>query len=131
VRPVSVELNHTIVACRDQARSAEFLTEILGLPAATRFGRFLVVATDNGVSLDFAETDGDIATQHYAFLIGEDEFDLIFGRITERGIAHWADPGRSRPEEINRNYGGRGVYFADPDGHLMEIITRPYGGGTS
>jgi catechol 2,3-dioxygenase-like lactoylglutathione lyase family enzyme len=89
------------------------------------------VATDNGVSLDFAETDGDIATQHYAFLIGEDEFDAIFGRITGRGIEHWADPGRTRPQEINRNDGGRGVYFADPDGHLMEIITRPYGGGTS
>jgi catechol 2,3-dioxygenase-like lactoylglutathione lyase family enzyme len=125
---VSVELNHTIVACRDQQRSASFLTEILGLAAATRFGRFLVVGTDNGVSLDYAETDREIATQHYAFLIGEDDFDAIFGRITGRHIEHWADPGRTRPGEINHNDGGRGVYFADPDGHLMEIITRPYGG---
>ncbi|HYS30774.1 MAG TPA: VOC family protein [Streptosporangiaceae bacterium] len=128
---VSVELNHTIVACRDQHRSAAFLAEILGLPAATRFGRFLVVATDNGVSLDFAETDAEIATQHYAFLTGEDEFDVIFGRITERDVPYWADPGRTRPGETNSNDGGRGVYFADPDGHVMEIITRPYGSGNS
>jgi catechol 2,3-dioxygenase-like lactoylglutathione lyase family enzyme len=125
---MSVQLNHTIVACRDQQRSASFLTEILGLPAATKFGHFLVVDTDNGVSLDYAETDREITTQHYAFLIGEDDFDAIFGRITERQIQHWADPGQTRPGEINHNDGGRGVYFADPDGHLMEIITRPYGG---
>jgi len=125
---MSVQLNHTIVACRDQRRSASFLTEILGLAPASRFGRFLVVETDNGVSLDYSETGGDIRSQHYAFLIGEEDFDLIFGRITERGIAYWADPGRTRPGEINHNDGGRGVYFADPDGHLMEIITRPYGG---
>ena len=128
---MAVELNHTIVACRDQQRSAEFLTGILGLPAPQRYGRFLVVATDNSVSLDFAETDDAIATQHYAFLIGDEEFDTIFGRITDRGVAYWADPGRTRPGEINRRDGGRGVYFADPDGHLMEIITRPYGSGTS
>jgi catechol 2,3-dioxygenase-like lactoylglutathione lyase family enzyme len=128
---MSVELNHTIVECRDRQRSAAFLTEILGLPAATRFGRFLVVTTDNGVSLDFAETDAAITTQHYAFLTGEDEFDVIFGRITRRGIQYWADPGRSRAAEINHNDGGRGVYFADPDGHLMEVITRPYGAGSS
>ncbi len=125
---MSVQLNHTIVACRDQALSASFLTEILGLPAATRYGRFLVVGTDNGVSLDYAETDREITTQHYAFLIGEDDFDSIFGQITARNVRHWADPGRTRPGEINHNDGGRGVYFEDPDGHLMEIITRPYGG---
>jgi catechol 2,3-dioxygenase-like lactoylglutathione lyase family enzyme len=125
---MSVQLNHTIVACRDQRRSASFLTEILGLAPASRFGRFLVVETDNGVSLDYAETDGDITAQHYAFLIGEGDFDTIFGRITERGIMYWADPGRTRPGEINHNDGGRGVYFGDPDGHVMEIITRPYGG---
>lgn len=126
---MSVQLNHTIVACRDQQRSAEFLTGILGLAPATRFGQFLVVETDNGVSLDFAETDSEITTQHYAFLISEDDFDVIFGRITAQGVPHWADPGRSLPGAINRNDGGRGVYFADPDDHLMEVITRPYGSG--
>ena len=127
---MSVELNHTIVACRDQHRSAAFLTEILGLPAPVRFGHFLVVATDNGVSLDYSETEGEITTQHYAFLIGEDDFDEIFARISERDVPYWADPGRARPGVINRNDGGRGVYFADPDGHLMEILTRPYGSGS-
>jgi catechol 2,3-dioxygenase-like lactoylglutathione lyase family enzyme len=124
---VTVELNHTIVWCRDQQRSAAFLTEILGRPPATRFGPFLVVEVDNGISLDFHEIDGEIASQHYAFLIGEDDFDDIFGRIVDRELEHWADPGRTQPGSINRHDGGRGVYFEDPDGHLLEIITRPYG----
>lgn len=123
------QLNHTIVACRDQQRSAAFLSEVLGLPAPTRFGPFLVVEAANGVSLDFHDADGDIAPQHYAFLVTEAEFDEIFGRIRDRGLPYWADPGRRRAGEINRNDGGRGVYFPDPDGHLLEIITRPYGSG--
>jgi catechol 2,3-dioxygenase-like lactoylglutathione lyase family enzyme len=126
---MSVQLNHTIVWCRDQRRSAAFLTEILGRPTATRFGPFLVVEVDNGASLDFHEIDGEIARQHYAFLVGEDDFDDIFGRIRQRGLQYWADPGRTQADEINRNDGGRGVYFEDPDGHLLEILTRPYGSG--
>ena len=127
---MTVQLNHTIVACRDQDRSAAFLAEVLGLPPATTFGPFHVVEVDNGVSLDFLATDGDITAQHYAFLIGEDDFDEIFGRILERGLAHWADPHRTQPSAINHHDGGRGVYFEDPDGHLLEIITRPYGSGS-
>jgi catechol 2,3-dioxygenase-like lactoylglutathione lyase family enzyme len=123
-----VRLNHTIVWCRDQNVSATFLTEILGLAPAVRFGPFLLVEVANGVSLDYHEIDGDIAGQHYAFLIDEDDFDEIFGRITARGLDYWADPMQSRPGTVNRNDGGRGVYFADPDGHLLEVITRPYGG---
>lgn len=126
---MSIRLNHTIVWCRDQRRSATFLAEMLGLPAATRFGPFLVVELANGVSLDFYERAGDVAPQHYAFLIDEEEFDRVYGRIRERGLPHWADPGKSRAGEINRNDGGRGVYFEDPDGHFLEVITRPYGSG--
>jgi catechol 2,3-dioxygenase-like lactoylglutathione lyase family enzyme len=126
---MSVQLNHTIVRCRDQQKSATFLAEILGRPAPSRFGPFLVVAVDNGVSLDFHDAEGEIAPEHYAFLIGEDDFDDIFGRIRARGLEYWADPFQTRPNEINRNDGGRGVYFKDPDGHLLEIITRPYGSG--
>jgi catechol 2,3-dioxygenase-like lactoylglutathione lyase family enzyme len=126
---MSVQLNHTIVWCSDKQRSAAFLTDVLGLPDAVRFGPFLVVEMANGCSLDFHSTDDDIALQHYAFLISEAEFDQIFGRIKERGLDYWADPGRTRAREINRNDGGRGVYFPDPDGHLLEIITRPYGSG--
>ena len=91
-----MQLNHTIVSCRDQQRSAAFLTGILGLPPATRFGHFLVVEADNGVSLDFAETSRDIESQHYAFLVSEDEFDAAFGRIREQDLPYWADPGRTR-----------------------------------
>jgi catechol 2,3-dioxygenase-like lactoylglutathione lyase family enzyme len=125
---VSVELNHTIVWCRDQQKSAAFLAEILGRPSPVRFGPFLV-KVDNGVSLDFYEVDGEIASQHYAFLIGEEDFDRIFGRIRDGGVKYWADPGQEKAGQINHNDGGRGVYFEDPDGHLLEVITRPYGSG--
>jgi catechol 2,3-dioxygenase-like lactoylglutathione lyase family enzyme len=124
-----VQLNHTIVWCRDKKVSAEFLTEVLGLPAARPFGPFMVVEVANGVSLDFHDTDQKVASQHYAFLITEEEFDAIFGRISARGLEYWADPMLSRPSTINHNHGGRGVYFKDPDGHILEVITRPYESG--
>jgi catechol 2,3-dioxygenase-like lactoylglutathione lyase family enzyme len=126
---MSIELNHTIVWCRDKAAASRYVSEILGRAAPRRFGPFLVIALDNGVSLDFHDAEGEIAPQHYAFLISETEFDEIFGRIQARGVAHWADPARRRPGEINHNDGGRGVYFEGPDGHFLEVITRPYGSG--
>jgi len=126
---MSIKLNHTIVWARDKRRSAAFLAQLFGLPPPVPFGPFLVVELANGVSLDFHDSDGDDARQHYAFLVGEDEFDQVFDRLRAQGRAYWADPGRSRAGAINRNDGGRGVYFEDPDGHLLEIIMRPYGGG--
>jgi catechol 2,3-dioxygenase-like lactoylglutathione lyase family enzyme len=90
---------------------------------------FLVVDLDNGVSLDFSENGGNFSVQHYAFLVSEQEFDGIFGRIRAMGLDYWADPARTRLGEINHNDGGRGVYFLDPDGHVLEAITRPYGSG--
>ena len=127
-----VALNHTIVAARDAEESATFLSEIMGLPAPERLYHFVMVETSNGVSLDYASVQpgDDVVTQHYAFLVSEDEFDEIFGRVLARGLDHWADPGRSLPGEINHHDGGRGVYFPDPSGHLLEIITRPYGSGS-
>ena len=126
-----VQLNHTIVHAKDKHESARFLVEILGLPAATSFGPFLVVQVANDVSLDFAGTDhGPVHPQHYAFLVGEADFDEIFGRIKERALPYWADPFHRRPGEINHNDGGRGVYWDDPNGHTLEIITRPYGSGS-
>ena len=127
---MAAQFNHTIVWSSDQAKSALFLAEMLGRPAPTRFGHFDVVKLDNGVSLDFANAEGSIRPQHYAFLISEADFDAVLGRIHKRGIDHWADPMRRRLGEINHNDGGRGVYFPDPDGHSLEVITRPYGGGT-
>lgn len=126
---MSVQLNHTIIYCRNQKKSAKFLHEILGLPAPTRFGPFHVVAMSNGVSLDFYETGEEIHSQHYAFLVGEKEFDAAFARIKERGLQYWADPAKSRAGKINHRDGGRGLYFEDPDGHFLEILTRPYGSG--
>jgi catechol 2,3-dioxygenase-like lactoylglutathione lyase family enzyme len=122
-------LNHTIVRARDKQESAAFLTDILGLPPPTTYGPFLVVQVDNEVSLDFADDHGPVHPQHYAFLVDESDFDDIFGRIKERGLTYWADPFRRRPGELNTNDGGRGVYWEDPDGHMLEIITRPYGSG--
>ena len=124
-------LNHTIVWCRDKKVSARYLTEVLGLEEAKPFGPFMVVEMANGVSLDFHDIAGErseIASQHYAFLVSEEEFDQIFGRISGRQ-QYWADPGQHQAGEINHHDGGRGVYFEDPDGHLLEIITRPYGSG--
>jgi catechol 2,3-dioxygenase-like lactoylglutathione lyase family enzyme len=128
---MSVQLNHTIVWCRDKHRSATFLVELLGLPPPTPFGPMLVVALDNGVSLDFYAEDGTISSQHYAFLMSEAEFDAVFARIRDRKLPYWADPGKQRPAETYRHNGGRGLYFDDPDGHLLEIMTRPYGSDPS
>jgi catechol 2,3-dioxygenase-like lactoylglutathione lyase family enzyme len=126
---MGAELNHTIVWCSDKARSAAFLTDILGLPPARTFLHFLVVDLDNKVSMDFYEKEGPVSVQHYAFLVGDSEFDAAFARIQARAMIYWVDPARSKPGEINNHYGGRGLYFEDPDGHLLEIITRPYGDG--
>ncbi len=125
---MSVQLNHTIVWCRDNKEASAFFAHILGRPAPKPFMHFMVVDLDNGVSLDFMGKEGEVARQHYAFLISEAEFDGAFARIKEQQLTYWADPGRSQPNVINTHYGGRGLYFQDPNGHLLEIITRPYGG---
>ncbi len=123
------QLNHTIVWCRDKMQSSAFLADMLGLPPPVPFMHFMVVALDNDVSLDFMEKTGDVALQHYAFLIDESDFDAVFSRVRAQGLTYWADPGRSRPNEINRRDDGRGFYFEDPNGHLLEVLTRPYGSG--
>lgn len=75
------------------------------------------------------DREGEIPVQHYAFLVSEAEFDQIFGRVKDRGLSYWADPERNREGEINTRDGGRGFYFKDPSGHMLEVITRPYGSG--
>ncbi len=125
-----VQLNHTIVHAKDKVVSANFLADMPGLPKPRPFGPFMVVETANGVSLDFiAAEDHEIIVEHYAFLVSESEFDDIFGRIKGRGLAYYADPARRQRDQINRHDGGRGVYWEDPNGHVLEIITRPYGSG--
>jgi catechol 2,3-dioxygenase-like lactoylglutathione lyase family enzyme len=124
---MSVEFNHTIVWSRDSRASASFLARMLGLPDAKKWGPFQVVTTANGVNVDFMDKEGEIRMQHYAFLVSEPEFDQIFSRLKEQGLTHWADPARTKAGEINHHDGGRGVYFQDPSGHLLEVITRAYG----
>ena len=126
---MSINFNHTIVYAHDSEASATFLAEILGLPAPKKWGPFQVVTTDNGANIDFMDADGEITSQHYAFLVSESDFDEIFGRVRDRSLTYWADPAQSHAGEINVNDGGRGFYFEDPDGHFLEVITRPYGSG--
>jgi catechol 2,3-dioxygenase-like lactoylglutathione lyase family enzyme len=126
---MAVKLNHTIVHARDKRASADFFAEVFGFAKPVAFGPFLDVETANEVTLAILETDEEIQTQHYAFLVSEEEFDQIFGRVKARGLPYWADPGQSQKGKINRHDGGRGVYFEDPAGNLLEIITRPYSSG--
>ena len=125
-----VQLNHTIALATDAASSAAQLAEILGLAEPRQWGPFHEVRLANDMTIDFMDSGGQpILGIHYAFLVTEDEFDEIFGRILDQGLDHWADPAKAEANAINHNDGGRGVYFEDPDGHFLEIITRPYGSG--
>ncbi|MCT9084175.1 VOC family protein [Streptomyces fulvoviolaceus] len=126
---MTVHLNHTIVAAHDKNASARFLADILGLKVSPEWGPFAPVEIPNGVTLDYMDTADAITPQHYAFLVSEDDFDTIFARVRAAGLTYWADPSHRRSGEINRNDGGRGAYFDDPNGHNLEILTRPYGSG--
>ncbi|MEV7287118.1 VOC family protein [Streptomyces sp. NPDC093252] len=126
---MTVQLNHTIVAARDKHASARFLADLLGLRVRPEYGPFVPVEIPNGVTLDYMDTSGPITTQHYAFLVSEDDFDTVFDRIRRAGLTYWADPYHRREGEINHLDGGRGVYFDDPNGHSLELLTRPYGSG--
>ncbi|WP_156689989.1 VOC family protein [Mycobacterium sp. Marseille-P9652] len=128
---MGIEFNHTIVSARDKRESAEFLAELFGLPAPQPFGHFMAVQLEHGATLDYADAPQgeEVRRQHYAFLVSEEDFDAIYGKISSRDLPHWADPRQQRPGEVNHRDGGRGVYFLDPSGHAMEILTRPYGSG--
>ncbi|MEU7897590.1 VOC family protein [Nonomuraea sp. NPDC049152] len=122
---MAVDLNHTIVPSSDKQASAEFIAGILGLKVGPQWGPFVPVETANGVTLDYHDS-ADFRAIHYCFIVSEPEFDEIFARIRERGLDYWADPAHKKAGQINHLYGGRGVYFDDPDGHNMEVITAPY-----
>lgn len=121
---MAIALNHTIVPAKDKKAGSEFIAEILGLAPPRPFGHFMCVETANGVSLDYDDRS-EVPSNHYAFLVSEEDFDAIFARVRERGLTYWADPGHHRPNEINDH--GRGFYFEDPSGHNMEVLTRAYG----
>jgi catechol 2,3-dioxygenase-like lactoylglutathione lyase family enzyme len=120
---MSIELNHTIVPAHDPRASAQFLADILGLPVDPPLAHFTPVRLANGVTLDYDRYD-DVAKHHYAFSVGNDEFDAAFGRIQAAGLTYYADPACRQPGQIYHSEADiQGVYFRDPDGHLMEILT--------
>ncbi|MFF7855190.1 VOC family protein [Streptomyces sp. NPDC007904] len=126
----AVQLNHTVVYARDRRLSADFIATILGLEVDAPFGPFLPVDLGNGVTLDYYEKrDEPIQGQHYAFLVPEEAFDAMIARLEAVGVTYYADPSHTEPGRVNHLFGGRGAYFADPSGHNMEIITRPYARG--
>ncbi|MFF5973592.1 VOC family protein [Streptomyces sp. NPDC012769] len=124
---MAVELNHTVIHARDKRVSAEFLAEVLGLEVGAPFGPFLPVDTGNGVTLDYYDAeDASFTPTHYAFLVPDEEFDVMIDRLERMRVTYYADPSHTEPGRINRLFGGRGAYFEDPSGHNMEIMTRPY-----
>jgi catechol 2,3-dioxygenase-like lactoylglutathione lyase family enzyme len=124
---IMAELNHLIVWSKDKHASAKFLADMLGVPAGPEWVPFVPVKTGNGVTLDFIDGESTVRMQHYAFLVTDAEFDAAFARIKKAGLTYWADPHKGQPGKINQHWGGRGVYFEDPNGHLLELITKPYG----
>jgi len=125
---MAIKLNHTIVHSKDPRAAADWFAGVFGLPAPKPFGPFLDVEVANEVTLAFLDAgDMDVQIQHYGFLVSDAEFDQIFGRVKERRMKYWADPGMRQEGKINHHFGGRGVYFQDLSGHLLEIITKPYG----
>ncbi|MCX0244740.1 VOC family protein [Streptomyces drozdowiczii] len=122
---MSVELNHTIVPARDPEVSAHFLAGVLGLDVDPPLAHFTPVRLSNRVTLDYDRAER-FEPHHYAFMVGEREFDAAFARIRDGGITHYADPAcreAGRIYESRQVPGRRGTYFRDPDGHLMEILT--------
>ncbi|UNO41804.1 VOC family protein [Streptomyces sp. MST-110588] len=124
-----VQLDHTIIHATDKFASARFLSELIDGPEPQAFGPFAAVPVGNGLTIDYADSlvpADAIVMQHLAFLVSEEEFDEIFGRIQERGLPYWADPHHHEPQRINHLMGGRGVYVNDPDGHAIEFLTRTH-----
>jgi catechol 2,3-dioxygenase-like lactoylglutathione lyase family enzyme len=118
--------NHTIVASRDREASAAFYRAILEADDAPCWGPFVNICLAGGVMLQFAEPPAEIQMQHYAFLVDDAHFDRAYQRLLADQVEHWADPQMTQPGRTNTEHGGRGVYFKDPSGHGLELITRPY-----
>ncbi|MFH7334243.1 VOC family protein [Streptomyces sp. KHY 26] len=123
----TVQLNHTAVHASDRYLSAEFLAAMPGLRIGAPFGPFLPVDLGNGVTLDYHEKrDEPIRSQHYAFLVPDERFASMLARLEAVRFTYYADPAHTEPGRTNHLFGGRGAYFADPDGRNMEITTRPH-----
>ncbi len=123
---MAIELNHTIVPAHDKEASALFYERIFGLKYEGPLGHFAPVRIPSqSLTLDFDNRE-KFQPQHYAFKVSESEFDEIFGRVKAEGLVYGSEPWTSENKEINHWNGGRGVYFRDPNGHLLELLTRDY-----
>ena len=128
---MTIHLDHTIVPVRDRMESARFLAEILGLAVKPGAGHFAQVQINDRLTFDFADdagVGGDPATRaglHYAFHVSDAEFDAVFERVNARGIPYGSGPFSHDDGEINTRRGGRGFYFREPSGHLLEVMTVP------
>src|SRR5262245_26126435 len=119
-----VILNHTIVPSRDKEGSARFFARIMGLNTPGSAGHFVQVRVNSDLAMDW-DNRASFDSHHYAFVVSDSEFDEIFGRLNSESVRYGSQPGSPANGEINTRRGGRGLYFADPDGHLMEIMTVP------
>ena len=123
---MSVELNHTIIPAHDKEESARFYVRMFGFEYDGPLGHFAPVRIPSqSLTLDFDNSDS-FKPRHFAFKVSEAEFDTIFGRVKEEGLTYGSGPFSSEDMEINHWNGGRGVYFRDPNGHLLELLTRDY-----
>lgn len=124
---MTVQLDHVIVPCRDQIASAKLLAELLGVPwAKTGAGPFSPVYVNDGLTLDFQETDEDFPIYHFCFRVGQDEFDSILERIKAAGIKYRSAVRGPDDMRINTQFGGRMIYWNEPEGHQWEILTVSY-----
>lgn len=120
---MTITLDHTIVPAHDKVASAQFFAKIFGLKYEGNAGHFAPVKVNNSLTLDFSES-GDFDSHHYAFHVNDDEFDAIFARIQAEEIPYGSGPYSQDDMKLNHRLGGRGVYFKDPNGHVLELMTR-------
>ena len=121
---MAITLNHTIVPAHDKVASAKFFAKMFGLPFDEHaVGYFAPVRVNETLTLDFDDDVDRFDVHHYAFKVSETEFDAIFGRIQAEGIPYGAEPHSRDDMKINHRGGGRGVYFCDPNGHVLELLT--------
>ena len=125
---MSATFNHTIVAAADPQESAQFYVDILGAEHVQSWGPFANIMLTGGVMLQFAAPPPpyEFSPVHMAVLCDDAQFDRAVALLTDRGLDYWADPQRTKSQETNTEHGGRGVYFLDPAGHYLELITQPY-----
>lgn len=122
---MTITLNHTIVPAHDKEAAARFFAKIFGLRFEAPGGHFAPVRVNDTLTLDFADAAGPIASHHYAFHVSDAEFDAILRRVKAAGLAFGSGPRSLADGKLNDWNGGRGVYFRDPDGHILELMTVP------